>query len=226
MLVHRISRLLFVVLVLALLFFLVAGCSEQPDRPRKQQTVKLLPDSPPPPPPPPKPEEKPPPKAEDKPQPQAAPKPAEVPQPQQLKSDEAAGSGPGSGVAAGSVKEDYDRQPTGGGSAGVPVGGAAANQRGIDRAAATAYGQAASRALNEFLVRDRGVRLREYKVRVEIWLSASGALQRAELVDSTGDAQADEALRAALQRFPGTGSTPPARLPQPLRVQVTNRFLG
>lgn len=205
----------------------LAGCSDQPEKPRRQQTVKLLPDAPPPPPPPPpKPEERPPPKAEEKPQPQAAPKAEEAPQAQQLKSDEAAGTGPGSGIAAGTVKEEYTAKPVGPAAGGTPVGAAVNVNRAIDRAAAMTYGQSATRALNEFLVRDRAVRVREYKVRVELWLTSAGTLQRAELVDSTGDPQTDDALRAALQRFPGTGAAPPARLPQPLRVQVTNRFLG
>ncbi len=201
----------------------LTGCSDQPERPRKQQTIKLLPDTPPPPPPPPKPEDKPPPKADDKPQPQAAPKPVDTPQPQVLKSDEAAGAGPGSGLIAGTVTQDYVDQKQG---TGATVGGTAPVESGASRLAANAYGNAASKALNEFLVRDKAVKLRDYQVRVQLWLTATGSLQRAELVDSTGDPQTDEALRSALNRFPGTSNPPPARLPQPMRVLVSNRLLG
>jgi protein TonB len=216
-------------MVLLATALLLAGCSDQPERPRKQQTVKLLPDTPPPPPPPPKPEEKPPPKAEDKPQPQAAPKPVDTPQPQVLKSDEDPSQGQGDGRTAGPVKEDYVDQKQGTGVKGETVGtvrSAAPVESGASRMAANAYGNAASRALNDFLARDKAVKLRDYQVRVQLWLTATGSLQRAELVDSTGDPQTDEALRSALNRFPGTGNPPPARMPQPMRVLVSNRLIG
>ena len=215
----RISTLALVFLMAA---FGLSACSDKPERPRKQQTLKLLPDTPPPPPPPPKLENKPPSKPEDKPQPQQLAKPVEAPQPQALKSDEAAGSGPGSGLTAGPVTQDYTDQKIG---AAQVIGGTPADT-GTSRLAANAFGNAASRALNEYLTRDKDVKQRDYKVRVQIWLTASGGLQRAELVDSTGDPQTDEALRAALNRFPGTSTAPPARLPQPMRVLVSNRLIG
>lgn len=212
-------------LALALLAaaLVLAGCGDHADKPRKQQTLKLLPDTPPPPPPPPKPEDKPPPKPENKPRPPDAPKPADVPpQPQVLKTDEAPGSGPGGGLTTGPVTQDYTGQKVGQSSVigGSPV------ESGTERLAANAFGNLASRALNEFLVRDKGVKLRDYKVRVQLWLTPTGGLQRAELAGSTGDAQTDEALRAALNRFPGTDNPPPAKLPQPIRVLVSNRLLG
>lgn len=209
--------------VAVLTALVLAGCGDQPDKPRKQQTLKLLPDTPPPPPPPPKPEDKPPPKPESKPQQQDTPKPADVPpQPQALKTDEAPGAGPGGGLSSGPVTQDYNGQKIGQGAVigGTPV------DTGPNRLAANAFGNAASRALNEFLVRDKDVRLRDYKVRVQLWLTPTGGLQRAELIGSSGDAQTDEALRAALNRFPGTGNPPPANLPQPIRVLVSNRLLG
>ncbi len=201
----------------------LAACSDQPDKPqRRQQLVKLLPDTPPPPPPPPKPEDKPPPKPEDKPQQQELPKPADVAQPQALKTDEAAGDGPGSGLAAGAVSQDYNNQAIGQGNT---IGGTPAENP-ANRLALTSYANAATRSLNEFLARDKGIKRVDYKVRVELWLTANGTLQRAELVGSTGDPETDEALRAALTRFPGPGSAPPAQLPQPMRVLVSNRMLG
>jgi protein TonB len=199
----------------------LAGCDSQPDRPRKQQMVKLLPDTPPPPPPPPKPEDKPPPKPEDKPQQQEAPKPVDTPAPQALKSDEAAGDGPGSGLSAGAVSKDYQ-----GGAIGSQIGGGSPAENPGNALVFTAFANGATKALNEYLVRDKDVKRLDYKVRVELWLTPTGTLQRAELVGSTGDPQTDQALRAALERFPGTGNAPPARLPQPLRVLVSNRLLG
>jgi protein TonB len=206
--------------LLAAAALLLAACSDQPDRPRKQQLVKLLPDTPPPPPPPPKPEDRPPPKPDDKPQPQEAPKPVEQPQAQALKTDEAAGDGPGNGLASGAVTQDYR-----GGATGTQVGGAPADSTG-NRLASLSFANAATRALNEFLVRDKDLKRLDYRVRIELWLTPSGGLQRAELVGSTGDPQTDEALRLALGRFPGTLNPPPARMPQPLRLLVSNRLMG
>ncbi len=208
--------------LLCVLALCLAGCSDEPDKPqRRQQIVKLLPDTPPPPPPPPKPEDRPPPKADDKPPPEA-PKAEEVPQAQALKSDEAAGDGPGSGLTAGAVSQEYSGQPLG---QGQTIGGAPAENPAL-RLAANSYANATTRALNEFLARDRSIKRLDYQVGVELWLSPAGTLQRAELVGSTGDVQTDQALREALGRFSGTGSPPPERLPQPLRLRVSNRLLG
>jgi periplasmic protein TonB len=208
---------------LLMMAFALAACSDQAERPRKQQIVKLqLPDTPPPPPPPPKQEEKQPPKPEDKPQPQEAPKPVEAPQPQALKSDEAAGDGPGNGLTAGSVAQDYTDQKIGQGN----TIGSAAPDNTANKFAVNAFANATTRALNEFLVRDKDVKRLDYRVRVEVWLTPAGTLQRAELVGSTGDEQTDQALRLALARFPGVSNPVPAAMPQPMRVLVSNRLMG
>lgn len=209
---------------LALLCAALAGCDQSPEPRRKTASVKLLPDTPPPPPPPPKPEDRPPPpKADAKPTPQDAPKPVDAP-PQQaaLKSDEAAGNGPGNGLTAGAVEKDYAGEkigtaPTVGGTGTVDTG---------SRLAFNSYANATTKALNEFLARDKAVKLRDYQVHVSVWLTASGTLQRAELTDSTGDPETDKALREALARFPGSAGAPPPRLPQPLRLRVSNRMMG
>jgi periplasmic protein TonB len=208
---------------LVLTALLVSACSDQAEKPRKQQVVKLqLPDSPPPPPPPPKQEEKLPPKPEDKPQPQDAPKPVEAPQAQALKSDEAAGDGPGNGLTAGSVVQEYTDQKIGQANT---IGGTALDST-VNKFAVNSFANATTRALNEYLVRDKDVKRLDYRVRVEVWLTPSGSLQRAELVGSTGDEQTDEALRVALNRFPGVNTPLPVAMPQPMRVMVSNRLLG
>ncbi len=202
---------------------LLGACSDGPGQPRKVQMVKLLPDTPPPPPPPPKPEDRPRPKADDKPKPVDVPKPAEAPTQQALKSDEAAGDGPGNGLAAGAVTRDYTDQAL---TQGQVIGGAAAPDSGAQRLAAAAFANATTRALNEFLAREREIKRLDYQVRVDLWLTPAGGLQRAQLVGSSGDGATDEALRQALERFPGASSALPARLPQPLRLLVSNRMLG
>jgi len=194
----------------------LVACSEEPPRERKVQTVRLLPDTPPPPPPPPKPEDRPPPKAADKPAPAEA-RPAETPQAQTLKTDEAPGAGAGGGLSSGNVTQDYR---------GQAIGNAAEATVGGSRLAAAAYASAAARSLNEHLQRERDLRRSDWRLQVNVWLQADGRVARAELIGSTGDPLVDEALRAALLRFPGTATAPPERLPQPLRVQVSNRMIG
>lgn len=205
-------------LALLSLSFLLAACDNAPPKARKMQTVKLLPDTLPPPPPPKPEEKKPEPKAEDKPQPQI--KQAEAPQQQALRSDEAAGTGAGNGLVAGSVTQDYSDQKIGGGSA------AEASDALAGRLAANLFASGATRAVNDYLQRDGSVKRLDYRVRVDVWLAPSGTLQRAELVGSSGNPDLDAALRAALARFPGTTTPPPERMPQPIRLLVSNRLMG
>lgn len=196
------------------------ACSDDPPPQRKPQVVKLLPDTPPPPPPPPKPQDKPPPpKPDDKPAP-PAPKPEDVPQAQALKTDEAAGDGPGSGLQSGAVTQEYSGQPLGSGTGG---GGPAL---GAQRLAAASWASAANREIGDFLQADKSLRRHDYRLQVHLWLDGRGRIVRAELLGSTGEPAVDDALREALQRFPGTRIEPPPGLPLPLRVQLSNRMLG
>lgn len=200
---------------------LFAGCSDEPPRERRMQTVKLLPDTPPPPPPPPPrpPEEQ----RQEQPRPdrpqERPPEPQAVDQ-ALLRSDEAAGDGPGSGLVAGTVTQDYTSQPVGQ-ALSIPGSGNDATSR----LAAESFAAATTRALNEFLAREQALKRDDFRAQVNLWLTPGGTVQRAELVGSTGDVELDQALRDSLARFPGTVS-PPASLQQPLRLRVTNRMLG
>lgn len=199
---------------------MVAGCGDEPPRERRMQTVKLLPDTPPPPPPKPPEEKRPEPPKPDKPQaqlPQAKPEPV---QQAMLKSDEAAGDGPGGGLVAGTVSQDYTDQKIG---QELRIGGS--GEDATARLAASSYANAATRALNEFLARERELKRGDFRAQVNLWLAPNGSVERTELIGSTGDNDLDAALREALQRFPGT-TAPPQTLKQPLRLRVTNRMLG
>jgi len=203
---------------LLLACLLISGCEKSQPKSKQVQSVKLLPDTPPP---PPKQEEK---KQEqrkeDKPQQQLAqPKAAPAPDMQALKSDEAAGQGPGNGVVAGAVTQDY----TGG---AIGAGSGASGPTAANRLVFNSYAQTTTRALNDHLLREKSLRLSDYRLTVNVWLQADGRLQRAELAGSTGEPQLDAALREALQRFPGAVSPIPDRLPQPLRLRVSNRMIG
>lgn len=208
-----------IVLVLVGVGALIASQMGKGSGAPKRQTVKIavLPDTPPPPPPP-KEEKKPEPKPEEnKPQPQEQPKPVEAPpEAQQLKMEGAAGDGP-SAFTAGTVRNEYRGGEIGGGAGGTLA----------DRMAGVNYGNVARRELGAFLSRDDEVRRAgDYRVSVALWLNPDGSVARWQLLGSTGQAQADEALKKALSRFKGFRAAPPANLNWPMRLQLTNRMTG
>lgn len=207
---HPVIRVLLVVLVVALIGLLgwsmrdlFSGKHEKPKSPPK---ISLLPDRPPPPPPPPKPEEKrpEPPKTEQKEikmdQPREAQQPAES-----LKMEGAAGDGP-SAFQSGTVgNEDLSR-------VGNDFGGNAYN----------GYAQTVRRRVEQALSRVNGLRGFPYRVEVRLWIGPSGAIGRAELIESSGNPEVDTLLRTSLKDLPNLAEQPPAGMPQPLRLRLTS----
>lgn len=182
----------------------------------KRQTVKIavLPDTPPPPPPP-KPEKPPEPKLQDNtPQPQDQPKLAEAPpEPQQLKMEGAAGDGP-SAFSAGSVSSDYKGGAIGAGN------GASAPSAG-DRAKFNFYAKSAQQVLRAELDRILARDVIRLGARLQIWIDASGRIDRYE-IGGLSDAAAQNQVRAAMQDISkGFRLVPPAGLPQPLEMRLS-----
>jgi protein TonB len=176
---------------------------------KKQVTkISVLPDTPPPPPPP---------KEEPK-QPKETrevkieqPKPVEMPQEaQQLKMEGQAGEG-GGPFAAGAVSSDYI-----GGKVGSGLGGAQF----------AFFYNALQRHVQTELTRNRKLKLSDYRVLVNVWLSEAGEVRRAELAGSTGNAELDQLLRGALTELGPLRTAIPENLPQPVRLRVTNRMTG
>lgn len=182
----------------------------------KRQTVKIavLPDAPPPPPPPP-PEKKIEPEVKDlKPQPQQEdqPKPLDkAPEPEQIKMEGAAGDGP-SAFGSGAVSKDYQI-----GDPGTGTGGGNKMQFAL-------FGGQVQRHVQSSLARNPKVKVGDYRVTVQVWVSPSGEL-RVELASSTGDEKSDEVLRQALAQLPPIQNVP-ASLPQPIRLRISNRMTG
>ncbi len=180
----------------------------------KRQTVKIavLPDTPPP---PPKPEKPPEPKPQDNtPQPQDQPKLAEAPpEPQQLKMEGAAGDGP-SAFSAGSVSSDYKGGAIGAGN------GASAPSAG-DRAKFNFYAKSAQQVLRAELDRTLARDVIRLGARLQIWIDASGRIDRYE-IGGLSDAAAQNQVRAAMQDISkGFRLVPPAGLPQPLEMRLS-----
>lgn len=175
----------------------------KPHKPKQATKAFLLPDKPPP--PPPKEEKKiEPPKTESKEVKVNTPKEqAPVTQNEPLKMEGAAGEG-NSPFAAGSVGREYV-----GGSFGGSL-----------------YGGQLQRHLQSELNKNRKLRESDYRVTLKVWVGRDGAIQRAELVGSTGNETIDELLRQTLLQATAMRDPPPENIPQPMRIRVTARGAG
>lgn len=78
--------------------------------------------------------------------------------------------------------------------------------------------------IQKTLSRNNKLRGIEFKAVVRIWLGTDGKPQRSELAGSSGNAVADEQIKLALAELPPLKETPPADMPQPIRLRVTSRF--
>ncbi|MEA3208028.1 MAG: periplasmic protein TonB [Chthoniobacter sp.] len=174
---------------------------------------------PPPPPPPPPPKIQPPPPKEDKrleQTPLAKPEPkreAEKPKPAE-KPPEGLGTnvkGAGPGLA-------------GLGSSGNGVlGGTGTNGAGTGRSMARWYvGQIVSK-VTEVMRGNRRTRTASLRVDARIWLDSSGRITRAELVNSTGDASLDTALKNEVLVGTQLAEPPPAGMRMPIPLRLTAR---
>lgn len=67
---------------------------------------------------------------------------------------------------------------------------------------------------------DRGVRLGGYRAAVSLWISPSGVVSRAALLDSTGDTDLDAVLNRGVSRM-NIGESPPAGFAQPVIMVIT-----
>lgn len=82
---------------------------------------------------------------------------------------------------------------------------------------------AVNSAFQAALGREKALKNKNYKVIVKVWIDDSGRVTRAALVDSTGDARADEVLKEALNGMRALRDSPPADMPQPVKIRVTSR---
>jgi protein TonB len=177
---------------------------------------------PPPPPPPPKPEDKPPPpemkKEEvklDEPKPDD-PKPAdEPPVSQDLKMDGPAGAGDGFGIQAGKGRDITTIG--GGGTGGTGTGG---------RAQFAFFTNVLQQRLQEDLMANKKLRSADYRAVLRIWLRDDGRVERVELAGSTGNAEIDSTIRTVVAESAAARQSPPAGMPQPVKIEVTSRGAG
>jgi TonB family protein len=192
---------------LAGLAWWIASVIGQPEGPRKPavQQVAILRQQPPP--PPPKPPERPPepPKVQEEvkinePKPDPVPDkpadPAPAAQPLGLDADGSAGSD-GFGLAANKGGRDITTIGGGGGGGG---------------------GLHVTRLLHrnffDALARNRGAPLDEFSVLVRVWIADDGRVQRARIVEGSGNAEIDKLIEATLSEMSPLREVPPAHLRQ------------
>jgi len=76
--------------------------------------------------------------------------------------------------------------------------------------------------IQEALAQDKKLRGASYQITVHLWLTADGAVQRLELVGSTGNEETDQALKASLANI-RIHEAPPADMPQPIGLRINSR---
>ena len=206
------AALALVIAVLLVLWLRDVLQSAKPSKPVKLQQITLIQ----PPPPPPKPPEEKPPEPEvkeevklDQPTPEE-PQPADAPPPGADLGVDAEGTGDGDGFGLVGKKGAGDL--IGGGGGGNPWGRYDA-----------LLNEAVSGAFQQALARDKALKGKNYKVMVKVWIDSGGKVTRSALVDSTGDARADEVLKEALNSMRALRDVPPADMPQPVKLRVTSR---
>lgn len=178
---------------------------------RAVQEISLL--KPPPPPPPPK-TPPPPPKVEvqekmDVPRPDQQPdKPADAPPPGPDLAVDAAGSAGGDGFGLVGKKGGSDLIGGGGGGVGSRFAW---------------YGALIKDRIQETISKEKKLREADFRIMVSVWINASGAVTRAELIDSTGNADLDGALKVALRNLPPLREGAPGDMPQPIKLRITAR---
>jgi outer membrane biosynthesis protein TonB len=206
------------VLLLIAIGFGIARLMEGADLPakRKEVTIQLVqPPPPPPPPPPPKPPDEPPP-PEDKieePEPEPEPEPEQQPEPepQAEEAPPVVSEGPG-----GSDSFGLRGGKNVAGKPGV-IGGGGDNKR---------YGMNVARALQALVSAKPDAKSANYQIKVHVWVTSDGRLERYELLGSSGNPKVDAAVRAALSGSPDLGGPPPPGISQPLRLLIASRSGG
>jgi protein TonB len=187
------------------------GSGEEPRKKKVIQEIALM--KPPPPPPPPK-TPPPPPKEQikekmDIPKPDAAPTKSEAPPPGPDLAVDAAGTGAGDGFGLVGKKGGADLIAGGGGGTGNKFAW---------------YGALLKERIQDAIARDK--KLREagaFQRNVNVWVSATGAITRVEMVGAADKPEIDEFIKAALRAMSALREGAPGDMPQPIRLRVASR---
>ena len=165
---------------------------------------------PPPPPPPPEPEKQPEPEQPE----EVAPEPEPLEPLKPMEEAPTPDTDPVTMDAEGQAGTDSFgiKSGSGGGMSGAGSGGGNAT-----------YGRYLGYVLQQAISRDERARRLAFRLQVDIWLSPTGELSRVELVQGSGNAEADAAVLAALRAVGRIDERPPGSLTFPARVSIQGR---
>ena len=86
------------------------------------------------------------------------------------------------------------------------------------------YGALIKDRIQDTLQKDKRVRkATDLRLLVNVWVSATGGITRVDLLDSSGNADLDEADKAALKALPALREGAPADMPQPVKLRISAR---
>lgn len=191
----------------------------QREAPKLTMVIPLPPPPPPPPEPekPPEPEE---PKEEKVVEPEPVPEPTPVDDP---KPKEDAPPSPSDDLAD-PMQMNADAQAGNDSfNIGAGQGRGMAGGGGGGRVGNATYSQYLAYALQKILRSDDRTKNLAYRLNVDIWLNASGQVSRVELTRTSGDAEIDAKVIAALRAVPALDERPPASVVMPIRASLTSR---
>jgi len=63
----------------------------------------------------------------------------------------------------------------------------------------------------------------KYTISVRVWIAADGRIERASMVQSTGDHELDGAIEKALNQTGRVREAPPLEMPQPITLKIVSR---
>lgn len=85
------------------------------------------------------------------------------------------------------------------------------------------YGALVKERIQDAISRDKKLRAADYRILVNVWINSSGKVTRVELIDSTANAELDNALKLALRNIPALKEGAPGDMPQPVKLRITAR---
>lgn len=177
----------------------------------------IIPLPPPPPPPPEKPPEPEPPVEE------KVVEPEPTPEPEEIQPEEEAPPSPADDLAK-PMNMDANAQTAEGGIVVGKGGGMAGSGGG--RLGNGTYSQFMAVSFQRLLRDNPELRNQAYKAQVDVWMSSAGDISRVELAQSSGNAETDAQILAALRNAPRMSQRPPASFTVPMRVSLQGRRPG
>lgn len=179
----------------------------------KLQWVKLA-DEPPPPPPPPKVEQPPEPEALREMPEEQLQDVIEEPQEEQAATDESLGVDEEGRAGSDSFGL---RAKKGGRDLLRPDQDSGAAHRGLSY---LTYGGKVTSELQRFLHADQELRKKSFTMVIQLWINPTGKVERCGIEKSSGDPETDERLIQLVSAFSGRLATPPAGMPQPIKLRI------